>query len=124
MRDTKPIRSFVDLEVFQLAYQASLELHKVTKDFPADERFGLVDQMRRCSKSICANLAEGFGKQSHSKPEFRRFISMSIGSADEMTVWIMYSKDLGYITQDNFDRYREAYSRIARMLTSLYKHWS
>jgi four helix bundle protein len=65
---------------------------------PQIEQRILADQLRRGSKSICANLAEGFGKQGLSKTEFRRFVLMSIGSADEMRVWLRYCLDLEYWT--------------------------
>ena len=55
--------------------------------------------MRRASKGICANIAEGFGKQNVSKPEFKRFLLMAMGSADEMRVWARYSLDLGHIEE-------------------------
>ncbi len=76
-----------DLEVFRKAYAISLEIHELSLNFPKHEQYGgLADQMRRASKGICGNLAEGFGKQSISKVEFKRFIAMAIGSADEMQV--------------------------------------
>ena len=75
-----------ELEVFQRAYRVSLEVHRASLDFPQIEQFALADQIRRASKSICANLAEGFGRQRQSRPEFRRFLVMAIGSADEMQV--------------------------------------
>ena len=80
------VRGFEQLEVFRRAYRVSLELHRATLDFPRIEQFALADQVRRASKSICANLAEGFGRQPISRPEFRRFVMMALGSADEMQV--------------------------------------
>ena len=76
-------RGFEDLEVFGRAYRLSLEVHRMSLEFPRIEQFALADQVRRASKSICANLAEGFGRQQQSKPEFRRFLIMALGSADE-----------------------------------------
>src|SRR5690242_21845973 len=67
-------RRFEDLDVFRRAYALSLEVHRASLDFPRIEQFALADQVRRASKSICANLAEGFGRQRLSKPEFRRFL--------------------------------------------------
>ena len=84
-----------ELEVFGRAYRVSLEVHRASLEFPRIEQFALADQVRRASKSICANLAEGFGRQQQSKPEFRRFLMMALGSADEMQVWAMYCRDLG-----------------------------
>ena len=63
-------KSFEDLAVFKLAYRVSLEIHRASLDFPAIEQRALADQIRRASKSICANLAEGFGRQGVSTAEF------------------------------------------------------
>ena len=90
-------RRFEELEVFQRAYKVSLDIHRFTLSMPQVEQRILADQLRRASKSICANLAEGFGKQGLSKTEFRRFVLMSIGSADEMRVWLRYCLDLEYL---------------------------
>ena len=115
------VRGFEELEVFQRAYRLSLDIHQASLDFPRIEQFGLADQIRRASKSICANLAEVFGRQSVSKPEFRRFVTMALGSADEMQVWTLYCRDRGYVDSDTAERWRGAYREIARMLTGLYR---
>jgi four helix bundle protein len=81
----------------------------------------MADQMRRASKSICANFAEGFGKQSLSKLEFRKYLFIAIGSANEMIVWSSYSKDLNYIKSEICERWQSEYSQIAKMLQGLYK---
>ncbi len=115
------VSSFEDLEVFRRAYAASLDLHRASLTFPEiEQRFGLADQIRRASKSICANVAEGFGKQRRSAAEFRRYLLMAIGSADEMQVWAMYCADLGYVDQDKCGSWRSEYRQIARMLQGLY----
>jgi four helix bundle protein len=110
-----------DLEVFRRAYRLSLEVHRASLEFPRIEQFALADQVRRASKSICANLAEGFGRQQQSKPEFRRFLTMALGSADEMQVWTMYCRDLGYIRADVAERWQGEYREIARMLSGLHR---
>ena len=79
------------------------------------------DQIRRSSKSIVANLAEGFGKQGYSKGEFLRFIFIALGSADEVRVWLRYSMDLGYISETDWQRWRDQYEEIAKMLHGLAK---
>jgi four helix bundle protein len=112
---------FEDLEVFRRAYRVSLEVHRASLDFPRIEQFALADQVRRASKSICANLAEGFGRQLVSKPEFRRFVTMALGSADEMQVWTLYCRDLGYLDGEVAERWRGEYQEIARMLTGLHR---
>jgi four helix bundle protein len=110
-----------DLEVFRRAYRLSLEVHRASLEFPRIEQFALADQVRRASKSICANLAEGFGRQQQSKPEFRRFLMMALGSADEMQVWTLYCRDLGYIGADAAENWQGEYREIARMLTALHR---
>ena len=111
--------SFEHLDVFQRAYRISLDIHRVSLSFPDIEQRSLADQIRRASKSVCANVAEGFGKQSHSKAEFRRFIGMALGSADEMRVWVRYCLDLGYVDETTWMTWRDEYQSIAKMLQVL-----
>jgi four helix bundle protein len=118
VRSSGPI-SFEHLEVFKRAYRISLDIHRASLRFPDIEQYGLADQIRRASKSICANLAEGFGKQSHSKAEFRRFIGMALGSADEMRMWVRYCLDLGYVDEATWMLWRDEYQIIAKMLQTL-----
>ena len=113
------VERFEDLQVFQKAYRISLEIHKASLTFPREEQYGLADQVRRASKSIPVNIAEGFGKQAASSAEFRRFLAMAIGSADEMRVWCRYCYDLGYVDEATWQAWRDAYRDIARMLTAL-----
>ena len=117
------IKSFEDLEVFQRAYKVSLDIHKVSLEFPKREQYGLADQIRRASKSICANLAEGYGKQHHSKAEFKRYLIMAIGSSDEMRVWLRYCLDLSLIEEDTWSRWRDEYQEISKMLQGIYRNW-
>jgi four helix bundle protein len=111
-------QSFENLEVFQRAYSLSLEIHHKSLKLPKIEQYGLAEQMRRSSKSICANIAEGYGKRS-SKAEFNRYLKISIGSSDEMRVWLRYCLDLGYINEEEWHRWQEGYRAIAKMLNGL-----
>src|SRR5580704_13554595 len=123
-RDKPGVTSVEDLDVFKRAYAISLDLHRISLKFPKIEQFGgLADQMRRASKSVCANLAEGFGKQRQSNLEFKRYLLMAIGSADEMQVWLKYCADLEYIERETCQRWRDEYCQIARMLQSLATRW-
>ena len=115
----KRVVSFEDLEVFQRAYRMSLEIHRKSLTFPPIEQRVLADQMRRASRSICANVAEGYGRQKQSKAEFKRFLQLAIGSSDEMRVWVRYALDLGYIDEAIWKRWRDEYQMISRMLHSL-----
>ncbi len=108
------------LVVFRRAYDVSLEIHRATLTFPKLEQFGLAEQMRKASKSIAANLAEGFAKRS-SQSEFKRFIKIAIGSSDEMQVWTKYCSDLGYIRENEYFRWKAEYVEISKMLAGLIK---
>ncbi len=114
------VSTFEDLEVFRRAYRISLELHRVSLRFPQIEQQGLADQIRRASKSICGNIAEGYGKRRRSNAEFKRYLLMAIGAADEMQVWLRYCSDLEYVDQKLCGQWRDEYRQIARMLQGLY----
>ena len=113
--------SFEDLDVFKRAYRVSLAVHHESLNFPKIERYALGDQIRRASKSVCANIAEGFGKQRQSPAEFKRYLLMAMGSADEMRVWCRYCYDLGYVDEDTWRNRRDDYHEIAKMLQGLLK---
>ena len=113
------IRSFEELEAFKRSYRLSLEIHAESLKWPKAEQYGFGDQVRRASKSIPVNIAEGFGKQSVSGREFRRYLGIAVGSADEMRVWCRYCLDLGYIEESRWRRWSDEYREIAKMLQGL-----
>ena len=108
-----------DLEVYKRAYTVSLEIHRATLMFPKMEQYALANQLRRSSKGICANLAEGFAKQTHSKLEFARFLSIALGSCSETETWIAYAYDLGYIESQQLNSWLQHYAAIFSMLIKL-----
>jgi four helix bundle protein len=110
--------------VFRRAYRVSLEVHRASLEFPRIEQFALADQLRRSSKSVCANLAEGFARQSHSAAEYRRYLTVAIGSSDETQLWLRYGVDLGYIEEFVGTRWVADYAEISRMLQGLYASWA
>ena len=111
---------YEDLEVFKRAYDLSLEVHRISLDFPKVEQYGgLADQLRRSSKSVCALIAEGSGRQRSSNAEFKRYCVMAMGSADEARLWCRYARDLGYVDDERFTRWHDDYQQIARMLQGL-----
>ena len=115
------VPAFEKLEVFRKAYRLSLDVHRKSLEFPSVEQYDLARQIRRATKSICANIAEGFGKQRQSPAEFKRYLMVAMGSADEVRVWLRYCFDLGYLDEQTWILWREAYHEIARMLQGLYK---
>ena len=90
-----------DLQIYKMAYKLMLKVHKYTLSFPKIEQYGgIADQLRRSSKSIAANIVEGFGKQRFYKDEFKKMLVYAIASCDETMMWIKASSDLGYIKRD------------------------
>ena len=112
-----------DLEVYRRAYRLSLEVHRASLELPRIEQFALADQLRRSSKSVCANLVEGFAKQSRSAAEYRRSLTVAIGSSDETQLWLRYCVDLGYVEEVVGRRWIADYVEISKMLQGLYASW-
>jgi four helix bundle protein len=113
------------LDVFRRAYELSIDVHRVSLSFPKIEQYvGIANQVRRASKSICALLAEGSGRQLGSEAEFRRYVLMALGSSDEAKLWCSYVRDLGYAEVAVAERWIQEFSEIARMLQGLIKHLS
>ena len=109
-----------ELKVFQRAYRLSLVLHKASLDWPRVEQYGgVADQLRRSSKSVCALMVEGGGRQPGSNAEFRRYLSMAMGSADEARLWCDYAADLEYAPRETSLAWQDELSQIARMLHGL-----
>ena len=109
-----------DLVVFRRAYALSLEIHRASLEWSRVEQIGgIASQLRRSSKSVCALLMEGGGRLHRSRPEFARYLTMALGSADESKLWCQYAEDLGYIAKDQGAHWRDEYSQIARMLQGL-----
>src|ERR1700751_747790 len=114
------VRGLEELEVFQRAYRVSLEVHRASLELPRIEQFALADQLRRSSKSICANLAEGFAKQSRSAAQYRRYLTVAIGSSDETQLWLRYCVDLDYIEEVAGRRWIADCVEISKMLQGLH----
>lgn len=93
-------------------------MYRIVKSFPDDEKYGLTSQIKRVSTSIPLNIAEGYGKKS-SSVEFKRFLSMAKGSANEMVVLLNLSKDLGFINEQRHQEYVLKYDEIGKMLSGL-----
>ena len=91
------IASYRDLRVYRRSYQLALEIHRLTQKFPVLERRELGSQLRRAATSIPANIAEGYGRK-RSADEFKRFLTMALGSCNEISVQLNFAKDLGYVS--------------------------
>ena len=113
------------LAVFRRAYILSVAIHRASLQFPKVEQYGgIADQLRRSSKSVCALLAEGAGRQAGSEAEFRRYVVMALGSAEECRLWCRYALDLGCAEEGQAAEWQAEYGEIIRMLVGLRKHLS
>ena len=118
-------RDVWELDVFRRAYEVSLIVHRLSHRWPKHEQYGgIADQLRRASKSVCALLAEGAGRQAGSDPEMRRYIVMALGSAEEAKLWSRYAADLGYLDPATSAAWQQEWTELARMLQGLRKHLS
>ncbi len=106
-------KGYQDLVVWQKSIDLVTKLYKLTSDFPSSEQYGLTSQIRRCSVSIAANLAEGYGRSSSA--EFANFISIAVGSATELETLLIVSKNIGYLNQTNFASLNEDVQVVLRM---------
>jgi four helix bundle protein len=111
------MKDFRDLKVWEKAHQLTLAIYHLTATFPREERFGLTSQIRRCSASIGANIAEGCGKRGNA--EFHRFLQIASGSASELDYHLLLSHDLGFLNDGLYHELTEKLSHLRRMLTSL-----
>ena len=108
-------QGYKDLKVYHKAYQLALELHELTKGFPKEEKYALVDQMRRSSRSVAANLAESWKKRRYKKAFVSKLVDWA-GEAGETEVWLDFSRDFGYITPEKHVALTERYDQVNRML--------
>lgn len=95
------MRDFKSFKVWQSSHQLVLKIYQLTKQFPKDETFGLTSQMRRAFASISFNISEGAGR--NSDKEFANFINIALGSSNEAENQLILSKDLGYISIEDYE---------------------
>ena len=117
----KPIRHFRDLDVYQNGLQTGLRVFELSKHFPNDERFALTDQIRRSSRSVCANIAEAWRKRRYTAA-FISKLSDSEGEAAETQVHIEFAFRHGYISDAEFQAIDNAYERVFGQLVRMIDH--
>ena len=113
------LRNYKDLKVWQKAYQLCLEVYKVTKPFPSEERYGLTSQIRRATVSIPSNIAEGYGRRTTG--EYLQSLYISYGSICELETQTLLSRDLDYLSKQSSRKIEELLGEVERMLKALIK---
>ena len=109
------IKTHEDLEVYQIAFEAAMEIFELSKRFPIEERYSLTDQIRRSSRSVCANLAEAWRKRRY-KAAFIAKLSDSEAEAAEVQVWLKFAVECNYL---EVEQVRELYKKYNRIIGSL-----
>ena len=107
-----------ELEVYQRAFSAAMRLFELSKGFPAEERYALTDQLRRSSRSVCANLAEAWRKRRY-EASFRSKLCDCEAEAAETQTWIQFASRCGYLPPDLTDQLTGEYDIMLGMLVRM-----
>lgn len=116
------IQSFLDLDVYKESFQLSIEIDDLLKRFPPEEKYLLVDQMKRASRSIAALIAEGYAKRESLK-EFKKFLRDALAEANEMMSHLAFAKSRKYIDYNMADELIRRYDILGKKLTNLREKW-
>ena len=113
------LKNYKELKVWQKSYQLCLEVYRITKKFPVEERYGLTSQIRRAVVSVPSNIAEGYGRKT--TPDYIRSLYIAYGSTCELETQILLSGDLSYIKADDLKKLIDKIAEIERMIKALIK---
>jgi len=110
------MRNFRKLKVWEKAHHLTVQIYRITKNLPSNERFGLTAQLRRAAASIPTNIAEGCGRDS--ERELARFMSIAAGSASEVEYQLLLACDLNYIQNETYGELNQEVNEVKKMLSS------
>lgn len=113
------MHNFKELKVWQEAMQIAKDVFITTRNFPAEEKFGLVSQINRCAVSIPSNIAEGAGRGTDK--EFNQFLNIALGSSFELETQVLLAKEFNYITNEQTIVLTEKVTKVQKMLNGLKK---
>jgi len=116
--EKKFIRTHRDLEVYQMAFETAMKIFEESKSFPKEERYSLTDQVRRSSRSVCANLAEGWRKRRY-EASFLSKLSDAEAEAAETQVWLEFSVKCGYLKKDTGQELASNYDNILGKIVNM-----
>jgi four helix bundle protein len=108
------MHQFKDLKVWQKGRVLVKEIYLITNKFPKEELFGITSQIRRCSVSIPANIAEGCGRNSDA--DLNRFLDIANGSAFELEALVILSNDLNFLSKEEFENFDRKINEIQKMI--------
>jgi len=120
--ERKAIQKVYDLDVYNLSYSLALEVFLLTKKFPKEETYSLTDQIRRSSRSIPANICEGFAKRKYENI-FKNHLISAIGSSEETKTWLDFARDFSYLSKEDVERIKGKYTELGAMLYRMVQNW-
>ena len=112
------IRRHTDLKVYKQAFKSGMALFKLTKEFPKEERYSLIDQARRSSRSVCGNIAEAWRKRRYVK-SFASKLNDAEAEAAETQTWIQFSVECGYVERNTAAQLYREYDQVIAMLVKM-----
>ena len=118
MERKKTIRHFRDLEVYQRSFALAIDIFQISKKFPTEERYSLIDQIRRSSRSVCTNLAEAWRKRRYIAV-FKNKLTDAMQEASETQSWLEICLACGYLDAERFKKMDDEYEEILSMLNSM-----
>jgi four helix bundle protein len=117
-----PLRNYTDLLVYRQSYELALKISKFTKLLPRQEQFELGRQLRRCARSVPANVVEGWTKRT-SAADFKRHLVIAAGEAAECGFWTGLAVDEGFVTKSAAQPILSEYGKLGFMIHNLWKEW-
>jgi four helix bundle protein len=117
-----PVRNYMDLLVYKQAYGLALEISRLTRTFPRSEQYELGRQLRASSRSVVANIVEGWAKR-HSAAEFKRHLLIAGGEGAETRFWLDLATDEGIASKDRSEPLKADYSKLGMMIHNLWREW-
>lgn len=117
-REMASIKSHRELRVYQMAVDVAMRVFELTRGFPAEERFSMVDQVRRSSRSVCANIAEAWRRRRY-EAHFVSKLNDAECEAEETRVWLEFARRCGYLTKEEAEELDDLYNRILGQLVRM-----
>ena len=115
------IQNFKDLQIYKRSKELVLKIYKITDRYPNEEKYNVISQLRRSVLSLPLNIAEGYGRMT--REEFKRFLKISLGSSNEVEALLEISKELNYITDEEYQEISKENEEIGKMIYSAIQKW-
>jgi len=116
------IKSYKDLEVYKRSFRMAMDIFWLTRNFPKEEVYSLTSQINRSSRSISANIAEGWAKRIY-ESVFKQHLIHALGSCSETENWLAFALECKYMDQSVHNRINNELDQIGKMLYALHKNW-